>query len=186
MTTIKTKSRNRTTANLIEFEMAFSTLLILSSSLIAASYAVTDAELTQKYRFNKVLDGSNNYKLYWSFSRQEETITFAVRVGTTGWIGFGLSPNGQMPNSDVVVGWVDNSGTAQFHVSKYNTIAATCMLLNAGTNVYRIAEPRVAAILQSTKFRTGNYSTGWNQMATQCWSLLETGQLVTPITETSR
>lgn len=101
--------------------MAFNAIymLMLFSSLIAASQAVTDAELTQKYRFSKVLDGSsNNYKLYWSFNRQEETITFAVRVGTTGWIGFGLSPNGQMPNSDVVVGWVDTSGTAHFHVSK--------------------------------------------------------------------
>ena len=37
---------------------------------------------------------------------EQETITFAVRVQTTGWVGFGLSPNGQMPNSDVVIGWV--------------------------------------------------------------------------------
>ena len=106
--------------------MAFKIIctIVLFSSLIAASQAASDAELTEKYRFSKVLDDNNNYKLYWSFNRQEETITFAVRVGTTGWIGFGLSPNGQMPNSDVVVGWVDTTGTAHFHVSKYNTIAA--------------------------------------------------------------
>ncbi|XP_065897525.1 putative DBH-like monooxygenase protein 2 isoform X2 [Dysidea avara] len=34
----------------------------------------------------------------------------AVRVQTTGWIGLGFSPNGQMPGSDVVIGWVDNTG----------------------------------------------------------------------------
>ena len=116
----------RSTINLKDlFIMAFSIYafsaflgtLVLLSSLIAASQAATDAELTEKYRFSKVLDDNNNYKLYWSFNRQEETITFAVRVGTTGWIGFGLSPNGQMPNSDVVVGWVDTTGKAHFHVS---------------------------------------------------------------------
>ena len=90
--------------------------LVLFSALIAVSHAATDAELTEKYRFSKVLDGNNNYKLYWSFNRQEETISFAVRVGTTGWIGFGLSPDGQMFNSDVVIGWVDSTGVAHFHV----------------------------------------------------------------------
>ena len=31
-------------------------------------------------------------------------------------VGFGLSPNGQMPGSDVVIGWVDDDGNAHFHV----------------------------------------------------------------------
>ena len=47
----------------------------------------------------------------------EETISFAVHVNTTGWVGFGLSPNGQMPNSDVVIGWVDRSGSVAFQVN---------------------------------------------------------------------
>ena len=34
--------------------------LVLLSSLIAASQAATDAELTEKYRFSKVLDDNNN------------------------------------------------------------------------------------------------------------------------------
>lgn len=40
-----------------------------------------------------------------------------MRVQTTGWIGFGISPNGQMRNSDVVIGWIDDSSSkSYFHV----------------------------------------------------------------------
>lgn len=35
-------------------------------------------------------------------------------VETTGWIGFGLSPNGGMPGSDIVMAWIDADGTKQF------------------------------------------------------------------------
>ena len=59
------------------------------------------------------------YYLYWSFDLVAETISFAVCVQTTGWCGVGLSPNGQMPGSDVVIGWVDESGDVTFHVSLF-------------------------------------------------------------------
>ena len=42
-------------------------------------------------------------------------------VQTHGYIGFGLSPNGNMAGSDVVIGWV--TGPAQtpvFHVSEFH------------------------------------------------------------------
>ena len=90
--------------------------LLLVSSIFAVSLCATDSELTQKYRFNSVMDQSGNYKLYWSFDKQQENVTFAVRVRTTGWVGFGLSPNGLMPNSDVIIGWVDSNGQAHMHV----------------------------------------------------------------------
>ena len=71
--------------------------------------------LDEEYRFSAILD--DGYKLHWNFDLEQETIAFAVNVSTTGWVGFGLSPNGQMPGSDVVIGWVDNNGNTQFHVS---------------------------------------------------------------------
>lgn len=62
------------------------------------------------YPFSSVLrvDGSGEtlYELFWDFDREAETITFAVRARTTGWVGFGLSPNGGMIGSDVIIGWV--------------------------------------------------------------------------------
>ena len=82
--------------------------IILFWSFLGLCYS---RELSQDYRFSSQLDG-DNYTLYWKFNYQSKKITFAVRVKTTGWIGFGLSPNGQMPKSDVVIGWVENNGQA--------------------------------------------------------------------------
>ena len=44
-----------------------------------------------------ILDES--YTLHWNSDLEEQTIAFAVNVCTTGWVGFGLSPNGQIDAS---------------------------------------------------------------------------------------
>ena len=92
-------------------------ILLLVSSAIGLGVAAHDLEAS--YPFSAVLfdDQGQYYGLHWNFTRSTETIYFAVNVSTTGWIGFGLSPNGQMPGSDVVIGWVSNAGENFFHVS---------------------------------------------------------------------
>ena len=72
-------------------------------------------DLSDQYRFSVQLGES--YHVFWSFNTATERIDFAVSANTTGWVGFGVSPNGQMPRSDVVIGWVDSNGQAFFHVS---------------------------------------------------------------------
>ena len=81
--------------------------------------AAAPVDLQAKYPFSSVLldQGGQYYALYWNFTRSTESIYFAVNVSTTGWVGFGLSPNGQMPGSDVVIGWVSNTGESFFAVS---------------------------------------------------------------------
>ena len=51
---------------------------------------------------------NDEYVLFWKFD--EETITFEVHGKTTGWVGFGLSPNGGMAGSDMVIGWIPSDG----------------------------------------------------------------------------
>ena len=83
--------------------------------------------LSSRYAFSSTLydrDG-DTYVLHWNFSTAERTIAFAVNVSTTGWVGFGLSPNGGMVNSDVVIGWVSN-GRTYFHVSFLRTYVNAC------------------------------------------------------------
>ena len=95
--------------------------------LVFATYALTLASCAvdfSAYAFNVTLNTEEDgglYELYWTFDNDAETIDFAVRVQTSGWVGFGLSPNGQMPNSDVVIGWVTGDGGTVFHVSKILT-----------------------------------------------------------------
>ncbi len=65
------------------------------------------------------LDPYEKYSVKWNLNDSNETITFLCEVETKGWIGFGLSPNGGMKGSDVIIGWVDDkSGKTFFQVSK--------------------------------------------------------------------
>ena len=89
-----------------------SALVLLTAVVQLATCA---HNLEEEYRFSAIL--SDGYALHWNFDLEQQTIAFAVNVSTTGWVGFGLSPSGQMPQSDVVIGWVDNDGNTQFHVS---------------------------------------------------------------------
>ena len=93
--------------------------LVLFAALVCLGYC--DHIDLDAYPFNSVLradnDGSPLYTLYWNFSTAEETITFAVKAKTNGWVGFGVSPNGGMVNSDVVIGWVNAEGQAFLQVS---------------------------------------------------------------------
>ena len=89
------------------------TALVLLTAVV--QLATCAHSLEEEYHFSAILD--DGYTLHWNFDLEQQTIAFAVNVSTTGWVGFGLSPNGQMPQSDVVIGWVDNDGNTQFHVS---------------------------------------------------------------------
>ncbi len=62
---------------------------------------------------------SGSYMLHWSYNVENESIRFAVNVSTTGWVGLGLSVTGNMPGSDVVIGWVNDQGDVFLHVSKW-------------------------------------------------------------------
>ena len=101
------------------FKMRILHFLLLFASLLAISHCVSHDELLARYRFNADLGYS--YTIYWNFDLDEETIYIAVRARTEGWVGFGISPNGQMPYSDVVIGWVTSNGENQetfFEVSQ--------------------------------------------------------------------
>lgn len=49
------------------------------------------------------------FNLYWNFT--DTDITFKAVARTNGWLGFGLSPNGGMYNSDVVLAWFGDDGS---------------------------------------------------------------------------
>ena len=72
--------------------MAAATLhAILFASLLTTSYCGHD-ELAS-YRFN--VQVGDSYSIYWTFNIETNYIQFAILVQTTGWVGFGLSPNGK-------------------------------------------------------------------------------------------
>ena len=72
---------------------------------------------SQEYVHNAELDEYGKYFLYWTFD--DDSVTFEVHAQTHGWVGFGMSPNGGMAGSDIVIGWVDQNGQAHLTVSVY-------------------------------------------------------------------
>ncbi|XP_044233435.1 DBH-like monooxygenase protein 2 homolog [Thunnus albacares] len=60
--------------------------------------------------FMEYLDNDHLVCLKWGFDKLQGNITFKLVVNTTGWVGFGLSPNGGMKGSDIVMGGLGPSG----------------------------------------------------------------------------
>ena len=59
------------------------------------------------------------YRLYWNITKTDgknsSDMIGEIHCKTDGWVGFGLSPNGGMDSSDVVIAWSRN-GSANFTV----------------------------------------------------------------------
>lgn len=85
-------------------------LLILS---LAESSVIPVFEPSEDYTFSLNADDSDKfqYRLYWKVLEKDE-IQFEIHCRAVGWVGFGLSPNGGMAGSDIVIGWVDSMGKA--------------------------------------------------------------------------
>ncbi|KAM9353609.1 DBH-like monooxygenase protein 2 homolog [Symphorus nematophorus] len=61
--------------------------------------------------FMEYLDQNHLVCLKWGFDNQQGKITFKLVVNTTGWVGFGFSPNGGMQGSDIVMGGLGPQGS---------------------------------------------------------------------------
>ncbi|XP_041832716.1 DBH-like monooxygenase protein 2 homolog [Melanotaenia boesemani] len=61
--------------------------------------------------FMEYLDPDRLVYLMWGFDNVQGNIKFQLAVNSTGWVGFGLSPNGGMKGSDIVIGGLGPSGS---------------------------------------------------------------------------
>ena len=106
--------------------MAIHFLLLLV--LIPGCYT---ANLADEYDHYAILDHDiKKYQLYWGVDREKRTVSFAVEVQTTGWIGLGFSSqSGRMKGSDLVIGWVKNC-------KGYLTVRFECLSSVSFTNMY--------------------------------------------------
>ena len=115
--------------------------------------------LSSRYAFSTTLYDRNGdtYVLHWNFSTAERTITFAVNVSTTGWVGFGISRNGGMVNSDVVIGWVQ-SGQTYFHVSWCEMTSVACCITTSILVLFTLCSSK--SFIRVAKWRSGTYLFG--------------------------
>ncbi|XP_028665311.1 DBH-like monooxygenase protein 2 homolog [Erpetoichthys calabaricus] len=64
--------------------------------------------------FTEYLDSAQAVSVSWGFDNNGGPITFELTVNTSGWIGFGFSPNGGMAGSDMIIGGIFPNGTQYF------------------------------------------------------------------------
>ena len=86
--------------------------------VLAQLFVLLCTSLAQDVSFTNLLQLSvtPQYDVFWNVTGNR--VTFIVVVATTGWVGFGISPNGLMLDSDVVMGLVnDNNAVVEFTVS---------------------------------------------------------------------
>ncbi|OQV12673.1 putative DBH-like monooxygenase protein 1 [Hypsibius exemplaris] len=97
----------------------------LLAGLIAAISAQdydgsTDTSLSLTH--STFLDGKRDFFLGWRFNATHMDVEITAR--TRGWIAVGISPNGQMDQSDVLLGWVDDNTNAVTVQDRWNTVDA--------------------------------------------------------------
>ena len=129
------------------------TILSTGFALLLFLVSCSHGQDLASYEKSKVLV-SGQYELYWTYKPNSSALEMAVRVKTLGWFGLGVSADGQMSNSDLVIGWVTVNGTAMLRVSTLHS--AYCCV--ASYNSYMYGKPpfevnvRGAMIGESSQF----------------------------------
>ena len=110
--------------------MWLTSAIVLACIFVAKCQSGLNATLEAEFDQSLLLaDGSNGrYELFWSVDSTDNA-TFAIKVNTTGWVGFGISPDGFMTGSDIAFAWVDGStGQVSFSVSHLKLDPSACYL----------------------------------------------------------
>ena len=87
--------------------MYISTVCLLLFIILRVSSFSTD--WNDQFDYATYIDENQFFKLYWT-DLPNDIIEFGIEVLSIGWIALGISPRGQMPNSDIALGWVDDNG----------------------------------------------------------------------------
>ena len=96
-----------------------STLLLLLFG-IAYAFSLPD-DLSQRYDFQLDLEfhqpGAAPFQFFYTHDRDNQVLKMAVKVMSLGWVGIGFSRNQFMTDTDIAIGWVDDSGEGFLQVS---------------------------------------------------------------------
>ena len=128
---------------------------------VTVSVKKFDSTPTSTYTSYIDLMKNGNMRLYWNTTSSGMFIG-ELHCRTLGWCSFGLSPNGGMDGSDVMVAWVNSNGRANF-TDRYivgrqvlvDTISQDWLLLHATeANGYTIIQFSRPIVLCSDEDRT--------------------------------
>ncbi len=84
-------------------------ILILGSAASVTAVDI-DGTIAEGEYAHSLSQGGGDFLLYWSVAG--DTVHFAVRAQTQGWISLGIEPTQVMAEADMIFGWVEAGGAA--------------------------------------------------------------------------
>ena len=101
--------------------MSILTSVVLLLFAVTYSSALYDS-ISDRYDFQLNLTfpqqpGAAPFKFFYTYDRDNQLLKMAVQVLSLGWVGIGFSSNQVMPDTDVAIGWVDDSGRGFLQVN---------------------------------------------------------------------
>lgn len=106
--------------NLVQVIMAKSSqfLLWLVLTLFPNYQIATASQITATvHKSQAILDEGGKFNVSWEVDRSEDSVIFEVVAATKGYVGFGLSPTGNMAGADIFYAGVWDNGSAYHFVS---------------------------------------------------------------------
>jgi len=92
-------------------------------------------------KYTKQVSKDDAYLFAWSVDESAGLIKLEFDVKTTGWVGFGISPNGLMINSDMYMGYIKKDGSPSV-TDRYSIIGSSLPELDSEVgginNIYDI------------------------------------------------
>jgi len=100
----------------------FIALVLLGGILRSqAAFLTKDNEKISRISLPNVLqlDDEGKFVLGWEANAESDSITFEIEAETTGYVGFGVSPQGSMLDADIFIAGVDPDGVPYYSVSEF-------------------------------------------------------------------
>ncbi|XP_078508637.1 putative DBH-like monooxygenase protein 2 [Lissotriton helveticus] len=102
--------------------------MALGWALLCGVLPLVTPQLPVELGFSQALREDGTVELLWGLDRAARLAVFELRAQTTGWLGFGLSPNGGMDGADIVIGGVFPNKTVYF--SDYHGVGKAAPVLD--------------------------------------------------------
>ena len=113
-------------------------LMALASGTALSSMGAWDDE----FDYASDLEEQQRFRLYWS-NLEDDVIELGIEAESTGWIAVGISPNGGMVNSDIILAWVDDANSSVHLEDRHTGDTESMPLLDAQQNLELIAGEQV-------------------------------------------
>ena len=102
--------------------------MVLRFISLFSIWVLSKCDWVDEFDYNQYLDDAETFRLFWTILNGTHA-EFGVSAQTTGWVGFGISPNGQMPLSDIAFAWFDDTDLS-VHLQDRHTVGRSTPIID--------------------------------------------------------